>query len=97
MSTVNLIVAPEQVDKLIHDLRQSIRAGAGSILLITCSTDEEDDVMALAMTAYETGQGTISLLPEPDLICHTSIWTVALPIPVDELITHARAWSDQND
>lgn len=90
---MNLAIAigPEQARSLINTLEAAFEharvAGEAdyTILLLTTDDEIESNQMDSMMEDWTEGEGSLAGLPVPDIIYFGGIWTIALPISLDEL------------
>jgi hypothetical protein len=89
VETVFHVLGPTQIEKLMYDLGMCRQLGAGSAILMT--SIRESDLARLEEGVTPAGI-SLDLLPEPDMITTTSLWTLGFNVSVELLEETVRAW-----
>jgi hypothetical protein len=94
METIMFVMGPEQVQSLMKDLTASLIYKAGSVLLISSNKPDFENQMHQALEAWQSGHIILSGLPDPDIVCHSNVWTIALPTDLEMTLNAIQSWSE---
>lgn len=97
METIFYVLGPEQAENMIRDLQASLNAGAGSILILSSNKPEAQRKLDRLKSDWAKGKGTIGDIPEPDIIVHSSIFTIALPSNLDKTLEMVEEWASDSE
>jgi hypothetical protein len=91
------LLGEEQISSVLEDLNACRLLGTKSVMLVV--TDEEHTKRMAAALGGDQGtmasEQFLDVMPEPDVVTVTTVWTVGMGATVEQVLEVVKAWGGQ--